>query len=298
MSRTNKNGLILASCSAVLLVLAILMFVIRARAFHREQDRPMYVVERFVQRTIDNLEDYPPLTLTDVTDDAGNAYLRADFGPRIELIPVQTPPVAGTPTLELYDEWAKLLWINEVSRDPATRQQHAIPGTGRLVLVVRRPPIGYDPQTWGRVRRSENIFDFYTFKPGGEIEIEVRRWPRTYSSENYLQERARRAAAGESDDEVTQQLRDPDGLDLRAAEALALVAIPPLEQRSWRWIAALHVIPKLSVPQQKFDDTALNVRVAGWTLPIMFFASLGLAFGVAMLIAPERVKAKTPPDKA
>jgi len=295
MSRTNRIGLILAACSASLLVFSILMFVHRARAFNRLQNHPMYVVERFIERRIDNLDKYPVLTLTDVTDDAQNAYLRAEFGTRIELIPVQTPPVAGTPTLELYDEWAKLLWINEVRRDPATRQQYSVPDSGRLVLVVRRPPHGYDPQTWGRVRRSESLFDFYTFRSDGNIEIDVRRWPRSYSSERYLQERAAKAAAGEIDDENNiDSTPDPDpeseGRSLRAAEALALVAIPPLEERSWRWHAAMHVIPKLSVPQQKFDDTALNFRVAGWTLPIMFFGSLGVAFGVAMLIAPERTK--------
>jgi hypothetical protein len=196
------------------------------------------------------------VSLTDVTEE-GASYLRLTWGDRSELIRVNTPPVKDLPDLGGgYGEWVKFLEVNDGER---------------YVLVSRLTPEGFDPGSWGQVRRSDWTFDFHQFQPDGTITHETFRWPRSRHSEASL----RNAAEG-------------DGKTPPDPGALALLAIPPLEERSWQYQAALHVIPKLNVPRHRFDNDAFDPRVMGWTLPVGMLAGLGAVAGFFIAIAPRR----------
>src|SRR5690606_11768432 len=69
------------------------------------------------------------------------------------------------------------------------------------------------------------------------------------------------------------------------ATAKILATIPPLEERSWQYQAALHVIPKLNVPKYRFKDTAM--KAMGWTLPVAGFAGLGVMIGIGLVMRPR-----------
>ena len=51
---------------------------------------------------------------------------------------------------------------------------------------------------------------------------------------------------------------------------------------------AMFVIPKLSVPDYKFNDTAFRLEVLSWTLPCSMCAVLAFLGGLVFAIAPKR----------
>lgn len=229
-------------------------------------------VSRFFQKGA-----FPLVSLQDRNDELGHAFLRLDFAGSVTMIPVKTPPARDLPNLAGYDEWCKVLAINEVELGPRGTSV-AKPGTEQLIIVNRRTPDGFDPDTWGSVRRNEWVFDFYDLKTDGTIALTTRRWPRSDYSESNLK------AAAES------------GKDPRAA---ALFAFEPLQERSVEYFAALHVIPKLNVPRYKFTDTAFSLSVLGWTLPTSMlsalFGTLSLAFATFSAPRPRSASERPPP---
>lgn len=238
----------------------------RIGEFNRTSNLARFHAQVEEQREL-HLEGYPPLRLSDAVDDRGRPAIRLEYGDTTRLIPAKAPPAPNLPTLAGYDEWAKVLAVNQVGLD-ANRHSVAVPGTDRLLIVSRRTPEGFDPDTWGSVRRDEWVFDFYDLRPDGSIVESVRRWPRTDMGEERF---SQQAAAS-----------DDKGLK-------ALAAIPPLEERSIEYFAAMHVIPKLNVPKHKFSDTALNPRVLGWTLPVNMLSGLVLVPALFFaIVAPKR----------
>ena len=207
---------------------------------------------------------FPEFSLTDVRGEGPRgeveSFLRLDYAGRETMIPVKKPPAFDVPNLGMYEEWVKVLAVNRVERGKETGASTAVPGTEQLLIVARRTPDGYDPESWGSVRRDDWIFDFYRLMPDGQVEIFQRRWPR-----------GRRAEA---------RLADEAGNPLREIE--------PLKERTLEYFAAMHVIPKLNVPKHKFDDTALSPRVLGWTLPVSMLGLLGFTASVVFVIAPKR----------
>jgi hypothetical protein len=265
---------------------AIVPMIARIRAFNAEAALVRYHAEPIVSRDI-RLGRFPALKLTDDVTESGQAALRLEYGDTRRLIPVKKPPARDLPNLALYDEWAKVLAINEVTLDDQQRSV-ARPGTERLLLVVRRTPEGFDPDSWGEVRRIEWVFDFYELRPDGSIEQTQRRWPRKPRSEKRLfREAAMDLAAPPSDLKSPQEIED-----WRAAIARSkmLATIPVLKDRTLEHYAALFVMPKLSVPEHKFNDTALSPEVLGWTLPVSMVSVLTFAGGLVFALAPRRRK--------
>ncbi len=215
------------------------------------------------------LAAFPPVEIVDDFDDQKRAVLRLTFGDTTRLIPVQAPRVRNLPNLAAYEEWAKMLAINEVEVGPAG---NSVPkaGTERLVLVVRRTPDGFDPGSWGAVRRVEWVFDVYDLKPDGQITMQTYRWPRSERSERGLQTR--------------------NQSDQPKPHEVALAALPRLEERSVEYFAAMHVIPKLNVPSHKFNDTAFSPKVLGWTLPVSMLSLLAAAGGFAFAVGGRRIR--------
>lgn len=202
----------------------------------------------------------------------GRFAVRLDYGGRTIDIPVKTPPARDLPGLAAYDEWLKVLRLFAVERSPAGEPAHK-PGSDQMLIVVRRTPEGFDPESWGAVRRIEWVFDYYRLKPDGTVEQFSRRWPRSGMSESRLQREARGEDAPDS---------KPD------PRSAALAAIEPLNERTPEYFAALHVIPKLNVPRYKFNDTAFSPHVLGWTLPVSMLSVLAFCGGLIFAMAPRR----------
>lgn len=237
-----------------------------ARQFRRFHTEPILFREVRVA-------GFPALRFEDSTDPrTGEFAIRLTCSdpppePLVRYIPVKKPAALNLPNLGIYEEWLRVLAVNEVVRDENGRQIPA-PGSERIIVAVRRTPEGLNPESWGSVKRTEWLFDFYDIRRDGTIGFSTRRWPMLTHYEQAFQRRAADPAA------------DP-GLK-------ALAAIPPLEERSVEYFAALHVIPKLNMPKYKFTDTAFNPRILGWTLPACMLSGLGFCFAFFFALAPRR----------
>lgn len=240
-----------------------------ARQFRRFHTEPILFREARVP-------GFPALRFDDSTDPAtGRFAVRLTVTdppsppaePTVRYIQVKQPAGLNLPNLGIYEEWLRVLAINEVIRDDSGRQIPA-PGSERIIVAVRRTPEGLNPESWGSVKRTEWLFDFYEIMRDGTVAFSTRRWPMLTHYEEAFQRRAALPGA------------DP-GLK-------TLAAIAPLEERSVEYFAALHVIPKLNVPKYKFTDTAFNPRILGWTLPVCMLSGLGFCFAFFFAVAPRR----------
>jgi hypothetical protein len=281
MSAGKRNAWLLSLLFGALFVLSAWPMAQRISTFNKAQHFRHYHVEPVKMREI-HLSGFPVARLDDSADETGRFAIKLTYGDpaagnaRTIFIPVNKPPVLNVADLGIYDEWLRVLAINEVVRD-AGGDQSVVSNTDRLLIVVRRTPEGFETGSWGSVRRTEWLFDYYDLKPDGAIVTESRRWPMANDQrEQAFQERAAAAAKGDA-------ANPPD------PRLAALAAIPPLQERSIEYLAAMHVIPKLNVPKYKFTDTAFSPRVLGWTLPVCMLAGLGFSFAFFFAVAPSRI---------
>ncbi len=251
----------------------------RISEFNKHAGFVRFHAEPVVSRAF-RLEGWPEGTLTDKLDELGRSFLELSYAGTTTLIPVKAPPARDLPNLAAYDEWVKVLAFNEVAAGPDGKSA-AVPGTTRLWIVTRNTPSGYDPNAWGSVRKSEWVFNFHELKQDGTVLLEQRRWPRGYRGEKTLQSFAAEAQKAVSEKQA------PTVEQARAAE---LARILPLKERSPEYFAALHVIPKINVPQYKFEDTALQFSVLGWTIPVAGFSMLGAILSLGFAVAPRVVR--------
>ncbi len=258
---------------AALFACSIVPMAHRIADYNAHANIPAFHAEPIVSRTL-RVEGFPDATLTDVPATGPMGSIRLDIGEKSTMIPVRRPAAMNMPNLAGYDEWLKALAVYPVVRDEH-HDQGRISGSEHLVIVVRRTPEGFDPETWGQVRRDEWLFDFYDIKRDGEVEHFTRRWPRT-SNYGDPEARLRREAAGEGVEPA------------RAATAKYLLQYEPLKDRSFEHFVAMFVIPKLSVPDYKFNDTAFRLEVLSWTLPCSMCAVLAFLGGLVFAIAPKR----------
>lgn len=208
-----------------------------------------------------------PVKITDADDTPGDgrSELVISYDAKETRVPVVPPPVKDVPDLGVYGDWAKVIEVHQVVRGPDNSLMDK-DGTGRILVICRIPPEGYDPQTWGSVRRADWTFDFHEFKPDGTLEKSTFRWPRSELGEMSLKKE----------------------IDKGDETAKVLATLQPLDERSWQYQAALHVIPKLNVPKYRFQDTAM--KAMGWTLPVAMFSGLGVIAGIAMIVIGGGVK--------
>ncbi|HVU63043.1 MAG TPA: hypothetical protein VHC70_03640 [Phycisphaerales bacterium] len=272
MSKGRTISWLLVIVAAAVFVVSIVPLSRRIEAYNKSAGFLNLHGEPISSREL-NVEGFPKGALTDAQMPDGSSAVRLDYAGKSILIPVKAPAAVNLPGLAAYDEWLKVLAIYEVVRDSAGRQERK-PGSERLIIVVRRTPEGYDPDKEGEVRRTEWVFDYYDLKKDGTVEQYARRWPRSLRAE----ERLRDEAAGHADDPA------------RIASAKALIAIQPLKDRTIEHFAAMHVIPKLAVPDYKFNDTAFRFAVLGWPLPAAMCSVLVFTCALVFAIAPRRKK--------
>lgn len=298
MNHPRLIGLALALLGLAILAASAASMAARIRRFNTDSDFPLYHFERLLVRS-GTLFDHPVALHDDrfPADDPqfpAHAALRVDYAGSSHLVPTRSPPTPDFPTLGLYDEWAALLLIKRM-RTPA--EAHALataepgsPGLSapppasstsaqlvedladrRAVLISRLTPPGYDEETWGKVRRDEWTFLILELQPDGSATPSRLRFPPS--------KRTARALQKEIDDNPQHPLR----------------GIPVIQERSWQYQAALHVIPKLQVPKYKFENTALSFKTLGWTLPAACLSGLVICAGLCILFAPQRTRSSTTP---
>ena len=267
MERSRRNAWFVTLLSAAAFIGTLYPLTSRIRTFNRGAGLHNFHAEVLDSRRA-QIGAFPEFTLTDVPGESAGAgaeraayesFLRLDYAGKPTLIPVKRPAAFGVPTLGLYDEWVKVLAVNQVGRD-AAGSTLAIPGTEQLLIISRRTPDGFDPQTWGSVRRDDWVFDFYELKPAGEVVTARHRWPRSDRAEKRLE----------------------------GGAANPLKGIEPLRPRTLEYFAAMHAIPKLNMPKYRFDDTALRFETLGWPLPVSMLSMLGVAGGLVFAVAPRR----------
>jgi hypothetical protein len=268
MSR--RVGAIIAIVSLAVLAASVLAMTRRVREFNERAEFPQYRIKPVTTRDL-NVWDRP-LRITDTTiEHAGRTIpaIRIEYAGQSVVTPIKPPPAPDLPKLVGYAEWLAVLQIKEYPPKTSV-QESTTPASQRVAVVKRNPAEGYDPETWGQVRRADWTFDFYVLTPEGAIEHEQRRFPRSDLGERSLAARAKAAIdAGKPD--------DPDA---------RLHAVAPLEERTWEYASALFVIPALQVPKYKFKDDAVGAM--GWTLPAGMFSALAFTGGLVFAVARGR----------
>jgi hypothetical protein len=273
MSRSRVVGLCILLVSLGLGVFAVLEMSRRVAAYNEQAHFGHFRFD--VGNSREFKANGKPVSIQDSDDQRGDgrASLVISYDGKATTVPVVEPPAVGVPDLGIYGDWAKVIEVHQVVRS-ADGSLADKPDSGRLLLICRVPPAGYDPETWGSVRRSDWTFDFHEFMPDGTIASTTYRWPRSELGDLTLKKEV------EKGDEA----------------AKVLAGIPELEEQTWQYQAALHVIPKLNVPQYRFKNTAM--KAMGWTLPVAGFCGLGLVVGAGLLLAPRRTQAaESPPTK-
>ncbi|MBX3357945.1 MAG: hypothetical protein KF745_05910 [Phycisphaeraceae bacterium] len=283
MDRTRRNGAILLAASAVALGASLSVMVPRIVAFNRSQTQQRYKKDTITARTY--TAHGRDVSLTDATDPDGRPALRIRYGDQELHAPVRAPGAENMPTLDGYGEWLAVVWCIPVSRD-GTPADSLTSDDVRIILVTRLPPEGFDPSTWGTVRRKEWSFAFHEFMPDGAISTSHYRFPLPETRANLA------AAQAELEGDQAQVEQARLAAEQRKIDRLpeSIREFPELKEQSFEWEVALHAIPKLQVPAYRFKHTAFHFSVLGWTAPVAGFSILGMLAGAGMAFAPSRIR--------
>lgn len=301
---SRKWGRVVLLASLLTFCVSIGVMAYRVRQFNQDKDPAFYNFLVQSRRDI-NVEGWPAFTLSDLEQDGEWFLVGTPEGTETQIrVPVREPPSPNLKTLAAYDEWFKVILVERLARDERGVVVQR-PVSRRLVLVSRVPPEGFDPDTWGSVRKNEWTFEFVELIRTQDNDIELnrwtRRWPRSYRGERSLARRVEEYEQIAGDPDARQRA---DYLELQRAHELG--SIEPIAEESLDWQLALHVLPKLTVPKYKFKNTAMSFDNLGLALPGAGFGVLGMVAGVALTLRPhevtrwtdqERARTGTPPKK-
>lgn len=248
MRRTRIAGWVLAAGSLAVLVASVGAMALRVRDYAEPARFDFRVIE---QRALEFCGR--PVRFEDTRGDDGAPALRIVYGERERLLQGLSRPADGIASLGIYGDWVRVLAFS------ASTNGVPEPG-GRLVVVRRQLPPGYDALTWGTVRRHLWTFEFTELLPDGGFEVSTFRFP---------------------------SRRDPsDRAKATLPESREIMELPAMGERSWQFNAALFVIPRLQMPSYRFREDAFEVM--GWTLPVAAFAVFALLLGLGLALAPDR----------
>jgi len=238
-------------------------------------------IARYNERNPPSLHYFLPVTRTQFTyagrevaisdrlADDGSGALTIRYGQRALELPIGIPLSEyqrQLPPIMRHADWFRLLLHREgESFDPDVTARMLDQGQvrGRLIAVVRRVRPGLDPRSYGQVFRGDWIFEFHTFQPDGGWESERRSFP---ESDRALARRQREAR------------REGEPVPERSEGELA--------EGTWRFEAAMHVMPQGAAPKQSFTRGALVA--AGWRWPVAGLSLMALMFSIAVALAPSR----------
>ncbi len=266
MRKPRTMPLAIATVALVLVVVSCVLMARRIVAYNAEQGRITYLQLEvttpefnFAGRQV-ALTDIPPSGPGDL------GSVNIIYGEELITLPISIPLneyADQFPGLERHSDWLRLVRFAQLTgRD--TKQLLAAMEAGeepdRLVLVTRATRPGVNPDTWGRVWRTDWTFDFYEFLPEGG-----------FGHERFAYPSARSASQ-------QQQRRD------EAAEGHG--GLPQLDTRSWQFQVADLLMPEGSAPRIIAGDSPLVA--AGWTFPAAVVSVFLVTTGLLLAFAPER----------
>lgn len=246
---------VLAAISAAVLALSVNAMIARVRAYYERTRQATPFFDRVDRREFEF--HARPVTITDERDEQGEVVV-VRYGDRTlrlrPTIPALSPQVPG---LARHEAWLTVLRFVATPLGTGGRTDEAIERGelhDRMVVVVRDPHEELDATAHGMGRPSDWTFDLHELMPDGTITTERYGYP--------LSRRAMRSAPPPAS------------------------GIPPLQEGTWQYYAALMTIPRGSRPTPAFTRDA--VRSMGWTLPAAAFSGLVLTLSVPWLLAPRR----------
>jgi hypothetical protein len=244
----------LAALAVVALLGSISLMAERVSEYHASSDQKFYMFSPVNGREFIFADQ--PVTILDESGPSGTEVVVRYGDEMLRLNATIEPGPDQMPNLVRHAQWMKVLRFMEFARGEAQGPAGAPPEgateeaqpSDRLVLVVRNPPRGTDPDTWGQVWRKQWAFDLYEFKPEGGFRHQRLGYP-------------------------THRRNEPP----KQGE---------LVEGSWEFYASLLVMPAGSKPTPKFTGDAL--RAMGWTLPAAAAMVLLLMASLAAFLAPAR----------
>lgn len=173
------------------------------------------------------------------------------------------------PGLLRYEDWLRVLVVAEGARTEVLLKEAIERGEvqPRLVVVMRRPPEGFDPESWGRVRRKEFRYTFVQLLPPPALAAD--------------------GSPFKIIDRSFADLRKLGDRDYRTANNL--------DGDYWMYAAMAHVTPPTLMGSTK-GPIQEAMRSMGWTWPASAMSIVGLAGGIAVLAVsgPRRVPTDQP----
>lgn len=167
-----QAGLALTILSAAVFLTAVGSMAFRLRAHYASGQAPPNQLW-WLQRTahLEQRVDGRLLRVEPIRDEETGATtaLRVVWGEASAVVPVGGAVVEELPDLRRYSSWFALLrtapGATEEEAKAAERE-----GRSTLLAVVRTPPPGFDPKTWGAARYKDWRYIFLTLTPDGAIE--------------------------------------------------------------------------------------------------------------------------------
>jgi hypothetical protein len=216
--------------------------------------------------------------ISDSVDDKGHGDLIVQYDDAVATIPVGVPNPYDLPGLARHTDWLGVFFVGEPEGRTYDQYQEAVKTgeiTPRLIFVSRHLNPGIDDSAFGlevnkdsrergETMRKRWTFGFLELLPNGEF----RQWKRKYPE-------SQRAFEGRT-------------------QAAILTGKPPpehnpddLQEDSWEWYAALHVIPKGRAPTRSFRDGA--IAQSGWAFPVTAVGILGITVFLAWALVPSAI---------
>lgn len=208
-----------------------------------------------------------PVEIADDLADDGSGTLTIRYGDDSVSIPVSIPPRYRFPGLATHADWFRVLLLKEnESFDPVQARVDRVLGStdARCVIVARLQRPGADPETFGKVFRSDWRFDFFELNPAGGID----RAPRLTFPESERSLARRQSAARRAGEPIPQRHENE------------------LTPDTWQFQAATFVMPSGSAPKALTDRPSL--QAVGWTLPVASISLVVSVLALAMAFAPSR----------
>lgn len=198
------------------------------------------------------------LLLEDESSEEPRPVLDVTYRGKTTRIPVETFD-ERLPDLLKYENWMEILPMVEGrdarSADEIERMLSKGEVEPRLIIATRQTPEGFDPGSWGLVRRKDWSYTFYEFLHDSPVEQSVRVRQDTYRNLEQL-----------VDADIREELGREDDL--------------------WMYHAMIQVTPANYYPKNKQVDESISAM--GWAWPAAGVTVLGMLAGV-MLIMMSRV---------
>ncbi len=268
MIRPRKKPILVAAVSFVCFVLFTVLLAQRIVHYNKTEGRIVYAFMPINDRAFSfagkdvRVEEVP----ADPAHPADMGSVRFVYGDDELVLPVTIPLnryADEMPDLTRHNDWMRILRFAPVTgRRIADLEADMDAGKipDRLVIATRSLRPGVNPETWGKVWRTDWLFDFYEFLPKGGFSHERFAYPLSHKP-------------GEVGN-------GPHGEFLRGG-------IPELDSRSWEYQAADLLMPDGSTPRIAATDSPLIA--AGWTLPAIVVSVFVMTGSLAFAFAPPRV---------